>query len=105
MSTHRRFIPRGLGRFRRPAIPPPTVVRDPAIWGGKAVIAGTRIPVFLIQDWLQNGWTVAGLLDTYPHLPQAHVLAALEYSVQHPARVHDDRDAYEATVPPELREA
>ena len=33
------------------------ITRSPKIWGGKAILAGTRVPVFLIVAAYQSGMT------------------------------------------------
>ena len=82
---------------------PAPVVRNPGVWGGKAVIAGTRLPVFLIQQWMEGGWTVDDLLSAHPHLTEAQVQGALAYCAEHPERVREDREAYHRTLPAEPR--
>jgi uncharacterized protein (DUF433 family) len=58
----------------------PQIICDPAILGGKPVIAGTRISVQLILEKLRDGWTFEDLLDDYPHLTRDQVVAALAYA-------------------------
>ena len=48
-----------------------------AVMLSKPVIRGTRIPVELILRKLSEGATEADLLDAYPRLTQADILAAL----------------------------
>jgi uncharacterized protein (DUF433 family) len=48
-----------------------------AVMLGKPVIRGTRIPVELILRKLSEGATEADLLDAYPRLTRADILAAL----------------------------
>ena len=50
------------------------IVRDAAVWGGRAVIEGTRIPVFVIVDQFAASGTIAGVLDAYPELKPAAVI-------------------------------
>jgi uncharacterized protein (DUF433 family) len=49
---------------------------------GKPVIAGTRITVELILEKLAAGETVGELLDAYPRLTHAAVLAALDFAAR-----------------------
>lgn len=56
------------------------VIRDPEIMMGKPAIAGTRITVELILDYLAGGETVDGILSNYPHLSREVVLATLAYA-------------------------
>lgn len=53
---------------------------DPNVMSGVPVIAGTRVPVSLIVNYLENGHLVAELLDDYPNLTEADVEAALAYA-------------------------
>ena len=63
------------------------IVCDPKILAGKPCIKGTRISVELILGWLSADWTMDQLLDSYPNITRADVLAALAYAH---ALVHDD---------------
>src|SRR5687768_11765202 len=42
--------------LRRTAGSHPRIVRRADVWGGKAVVAGTRVPVFMVDARLQSGW-------------------------------------------------
>ncbi len=55
---------------------------DPAVCGGKPCIKGTRIWVSLILDFLANGMSESELLDEYPQLAHADVLAAMAYGAE-----------------------
>lgn len=56
------------------------IVRDAAVMLGRPVVAGTRITVELILDYLASGERVDSLLEQYPHLTRDDVLAALAYA-------------------------
>jgi uncharacterized protein (DUF433 family) len=56
------------------------ITSDPAILGGKPVIAGTRISVQLILEKLRDGWSLQDLLDDYPHLTREQIIAAIAYA-------------------------
>jgi uncharacterized protein (DUF433 family) len=58
----------------------PLIQSDPNIMMGKPVVAGTRITVELILEKLAAGETIEQLLDAYPRLTRAAVLAALEFA-------------------------
>lgn len=55
---------------------------DPEICFGKPCIRGHRIWVSLVLDMLSSGWTVARLLDEYPGLEEADVLACIAYGAE-----------------------
>lgn len=59
------------------------IITDPAMLAGKPVIAGTRISVQLTLEKLRDGWTIADLLDDYPHLTREQIIAALDYAAEH----------------------
>ena len=47
--------------------------------GGKPVIVNTRISVELVTDFLEGSWTVADILDSYPHIRAEDVDACVKY--------------------------
>ena len=53
---------------------------NPQVMLGKPVIRGTRIPVELILHKLGEGATFPELLDGYPRLTEADILAGLTYA-------------------------
>ena len=55
---------------------------DPKICFGKPCIKGHRIWVSLILDFLASGMTVSGILDQYPGLREADVLACIAYGAE-----------------------
>ena len=54
----------------------------PNIMMGKPVVAGTRLTVELLLEKLAAGESVDQLLDAYPRLTRAGVLAALEFAAR-----------------------
>jgi uncharacterized protein (DUF433 family) len=62
------------------------VVRDPEILGGEAVIRGTRIPVHLIGDMLEQGASEAEILSGYPTLKRENLELAHIYVRAYPRR-------------------
>ena len=48
--------------------------------GGKPVIRGTRIPVYLIVELVANGLSIKDILKEYPELSEEDVKAALRYA-------------------------
>ena len=55
---------------------------NPDILLGKPVIAGTRIPVYLLLNLLASGYTFKGIMKAYPGLTQADIVAALSFAEQ-----------------------
>ena len=55
---------------------------NPDILMGKPVIAGTRIPVYLILNLLASGYTQERILEAYPGLALEDLRAALQYAEQ-----------------------
>jgi uncharacterized protein (DUF433 family) len=55
---------------------------DPNILMGKPVIAGTRIPVYLILNLLASGYDQDRIIQAYPGLTREDIRAALLYAEQ-----------------------
>ncbi len=55
---------------------------DPEVCFGKPCIRGHRIWVSLVLDLLADGWTVEQLLDEYPGVEEADVLACIAYGAE-----------------------
>ncbi|MHA1471444.1 MAG: DUF433 domain-containing protein, partial [Candidatus Asgardarchaeia archaeon] len=53
---------------------------NPKKAGGKPVIKGTRIPVYLILELIANGWSFGEILKNYPQLKKEDILAAIAYA-------------------------
>jgi uncharacterized protein (DUF433 family) len=60
----------------------PRIEVDPDIMVGKPVIRGTRITVELIVRRFADGYTLADILDDYPHLTPEDVHAALRHAAE-----------------------
>ncbi len=56
------------------------IVRNPEVMLGKPVIKGTRITVELLMRKLADGFTIADILEMYPHLTLEQVRAAFAYA-------------------------
>lgn len=56
------------------------IVIDPKIMAGKPVIAGTRIPVYLVLNLLAHGYDFKRIMKEYPILKKTDVVAAIKYS-------------------------
>jgi uncharacterized protein (DUF433 family) len=55
---------------------------DSKILGGKPVIKGTRIPVYLIVNHIAAGYTIEKIIDEYPPLTLQDIKAALEFAAK-----------------------
>ncbi len=55
---------------------------DQNICNGKPCIHGTRIMVTNILGMMAGGYSMKGILESYPELIEADVSAALEYASQ-----------------------
>ena len=53
---------------------------DKNILGGKPIIAGTRISVELILEWIAAGSSVDQIVESYPHLKKVAVKEAILYA-------------------------
>jgi uncharacterized protein (DUF433 family) len=62
-------------------MPLPSIVCNPKVMLGKPVIAGTRITVELLLEKLAAGESVEQIHQTFPHLPEGSIPAALAYAV------------------------
>lgn len=55
---------------------------DPKICGGKPCIKGTRIPVTMVLELLEDGLSFDEILtDYYPNLTVADIKACIEYAL------------------------
>lgn len=55
---------------------------NPDILVGKPVIAGTRIPVYVILNLLAQGKDTAYILKEYPDLTREDIQAALQFGAE-----------------------
>lgn len=54
---------------------------NPKILGGKPVIKGTRIPLYLILQMIQDGLDFNEILTEYPKLHVDDIKAAIEFAI------------------------
>jgi uncharacterized protein (DUF433 family) len=59
---------------------PDRIALDAQVLAGKPVVRGTRLAVELILELLAAGQKEAEILENYPGLVQADILACLEYA-------------------------
>ena len=55
---------------------------DPNICFGKPCVRGHRIWVSLVLDFLASGWSIPQVLENYPGLEEADVLACIAYGAE-----------------------
>ncbi len=56
------------------------IVRDPDILGGRPVFRGTRVPVEVLFENLEDGLTIGEIVESYPSLSKDDLIACLEES-------------------------
>ncbi len=56
------------------------IISDPTILNGKPIIAGTRISVELIMNFLSSGMSVDDIKTEYPTLKRNEILTAVDYA-------------------------
>ena len=59
------------------------IVVDPKILAGKAVIRGTRIPVYVVLNLLAHGKKMEDITKEYPEINTDDILATIEYASEH----------------------
>lgn len=58
------------------------IISDSKILRGKPIIAGTRIPVELIMNFLGAGMSIKEITSEYSELKKVEVIAAIEYATK-----------------------
>ena len=61
----------------------PGIERTPGVSGGEACVVRTRIPVWTLVAYRQQGWSEARLLDAFPSLRAADLVHAWAYFDSH----------------------
>jgi uncharacterized protein (DUF433 family) len=56
------------------------ITSDPDVLTGKPIIKGTRLSVEHVLGLLENGWSEADILESYPHLTPEGVRACIGYA-------------------------
>ena len=64
------------------AMSQPRIVIDPAVCGGRPIVAGTRMRVSDVLDALASGAGVEELLADFPYLTREDILACLAYGAR-----------------------
>ncbi|TMI83920.1 MAG: DUF433 domain-containing protein [Bacillati bacterium ANGP1] len=80
----------------------PHIVKDPQVCGGAAVIAGTRVPVWVLVSYVQQySLSAEELAGMFPHLALAQLHDALSYWHDHREEITAEIAAQAAAVPPQ----
>lgn len=58
------------------------ITKDPKILGGKPIIAGTRMSVEVILEFLAGGMEIKEMLKEYPFLTMEQIQAAIQYAAK-----------------------
>lgn len=58
------------------------ITRDQRILGGKPIIAGTRMSVEVILEFLAGGMEIKEMLREYPFLTKEQIQAAIQYAAK-----------------------
>jgi uncharacterized protein (DUF433 family) len=58
----------------------PRIMIDPAICGGRPIIAGTRMRVTDVLEMLGNGASESEILEDFPYISGADLRACLNYA-------------------------
>ena len=74
------------------------IEKVPDRYGGRAVIAGTRIRMSAILTLYRQGLTVEEIVAYYPHLRPADIHDALAYAYDHSGEMEADLAADDETV-------
>ena len=57
------------------------IIVDPEVMGGKPVVKGTRIPIYIIIQMVRDGLTFDKIIEEYPKLDVTDIQAALDYAL------------------------
>lgn len=58
------------------------ITQDPKILGGKPIIAGTRMSVEVILEYLAGGMEIKEILKEFPFLTKEQIQAAINYAAE-----------------------
>ncbi|MEM1306974.1 MAG: DUF433 domain-containing protein [Pseudomonadota bacterium] len=59
------------------SLPTPLITVSADMMGGTPVFTGTRVPVYILFDYLGEGETIDAFLAQYPTISREHVRAVL----------------------------
>jgi uncharacterized protein (DUF433 family) len=66
------------------------IVKIPGVCGGRAVVAGTRMPVWGLEVARRAGKSDAEILKMYPAVVQSDLVAAWKWVKRHTAEIDSD---------------
>jgi uncharacterized protein (DUF433 family) len=67
----------------------PRIEKAPGVAGGAACVAGTGVPVWVLENYRRLGWTEARVLESYPSLRLADLVQAWAYADAHGQEVEE----------------
>ena len=70
-----------------PRVAESKIEKHAGVCGGEACVAGTRIPVWLLEQARRLGSTEQQLLHSYPTLTSSSLAEAWEYAQEHGAEI------------------
>jgi uncharacterized protein (DUF433 family) len=62
------------------------------------MVAGTRVPVYMVEDLYKEGCTVQEIVECYPRLTPAGVFSALAYAYQYRGPIDEERASHEQAI-------
>jgi uncharacterized protein (DUF433 family) len=71
----------------------PYIVKQEGVCGGRAIIKGTRIPVWVIAGWVKQGHSPQEIQGMYSWLTLAQIHDALSYYYDHQQEIDEDFQA------------
>ncbi len=60
---------------------------DPEIRFGRPCVTGTRISVYDVLGWLSLGMSVEDIIEDFPELTRAQIMACLQFAADRERRV------------------
>lgn len=66
----------------------PGIEKTPGVVGGEARVMRTRIPVWVLDNYRQLGWSEAQILDNYPTLRAVDLVYAWAYVDAHSQEIN-----------------
>jgi len=72
---------------------------DPKILGGKPIIAGTRMSVEVILEFLAGGMEIKEILKEFPFLSKEQVQAAISFAAEKVGKTKYPKNKAESALP------